>query len=107
MRKPQIGDEWQLVWMKHKPVKRIHHFSPIWLRSRGCAVPAVWFEHQPKGKTITCSVRFLLENGVLVKPSNTGLHTDAAKREPYFDDSLPEEYIEHVIYLRDRRAGKA
>jgi len=70
MRKPKIGDQWRLNWMKHKPIKTIDSFSPIWLSSRGCAVPAVWFYHAPKGATIKCSVRYLLEHGELVKPAN-------------------------------------
>jgi hypothetical protein len=78
MRKPQIGDKWKLNWMKHQPVKEIESFSPIWYRSRGCAVPAVWFYHAPKGKTITCSVRFLLEHGELVKPANNACNRPAS-----------------------------
>ena len=89
MRKPQIGDQWKLNWMKHKPVKTIGSFSPTWSRNRNCEVPAVWFKHQPKGKTIMCSVRFLLEHGELIKPANTActrLETGTANAE---DESNP------------------
>lgn len=39
--------------------------------------------------------------------SNTGSHPDAAKAEPYFDDTLPEERALRLKHLQDRSAGKA
>jgi hypothetical protein len=42
----------------------------------------------------------------LIERQLTPLAPDAAT-EPYFDDSLPEEYIEGVIYHKNRRSGKA
>lgn len=38
---------------------------------------------------------------------NTGSHPDAAKAEPYFDDTLPEERALRLKHLQDRSAGKA
>jgi hypothetical protein len=81
MRKPQIGDTWKLNWFNHKPVKEIGMFLGKWSRDRNTVVPAVMFKHQPKGKTIIVSVRYLLEHGVLVKPSNTAFTGRCGRRK--------------------------
>jgi hypothetical protein len=42
--------------------------------------------------------------GLVLKVAVNSVQNSTERPEPYFDDSLPEEYIEGVIYRRSKRA---